>query len=331
MSNKVSSKDVAKLAGVSQSTVSRAFSSTYNLAPELKERVLKAAKELDYRPNAIARTLFSKRSNIIAVVTSNLDNPFYSTALQFFVKKLQAHSLQSLIFVAEHSEDIDTVINRVLSYQVDLVLIFGAKSSTKLAGVCNENGVPAVLFNRYIPRGQTSAVCCNDYQSGRMVAQELYERGCRNFAYIAGEENVTTNIDRRNGFVVGLQDLGINNCRIIQGGYSYSAGLRAARRMLEEYPKVDACFCANDITAIGVLDYLRNVAHKSVPEEISVIGFDDIPISRQMSYRLSTVRQPVEQMVDVTISTILEILKDPDTKPILKIVDGIIIKRKTTK
>lgn len=331
MKKKVSSKDVAKLAGVSQATVSRAFNDAYKMSPELKSRVLEAAKQLDYRPNAIARSLLSNKSNMIGIVTSRLDSPFYSIALQAFVKKLQEHSLQSLIFVAEHSEDIDTVINRVLSYQVDLVLIFSAKSTTSMARICVEHGTPTVLFNRYIPLSQTSAVCCNDYQSGRLVAHELYGSGCRNFAYIAGEENSTTNIDRRNGFITGLQDLGINNCKIIQGGYSYSVGMKAAQELLEVCPHVDACFCANDITAVGVLDYLRNVAHKAVPEEISVVGFDDIPMAGHISYQLTTVRQPVEQMVDATISTILETLEKPGMKPVLKIVEGELIKRSTTK
>lgn len=328
---KISSKDVARLAGVSQSTVSRAYSDTYQLDPELKKKVFDAAKELGYHPNAIARSLLSNRSNIIGIVTSTLDSPFYSAALQSFAAKLQKHGLQSLVFVVERSEDLDMVVDHVLSYRVDLILIFGAQSTTKAAGICTAHGTPTVLFNRYIPQSRTSAVCCNDYQCGQMVARELYKSGCRRFAYISGFENVTTNIDRKDGFMHGLRELGIPDCQVIAGGYSYDAGLLAGQALAERHPDVDACFCANDITAIGVLDYIRYRTDKSVPEELSIVGFDDIAMSRQLSYQLSTVRQPIEQMVDASISTILDILGDSSMRPMVKIIEGEYISRKTTK
>lgn len=328
---KVSSKDVARLAGVSQATVSRAFNETYNLSPDLKKKVFEAAKKLEYRPNAIARSLLSNRSNMIGIVTSRLDNPFYSHALQCFVKKLQENALQSLVFVAEHNEDIDTVVNRVLSYQVDLVLLFGARSTTLAAKTCVEHGTPTVLFNRYIPMSQTSAVCCNDHQCARLIADELYGSGCRNFVYVSGDESSTTDIDRKNGFISELQSLGINTCKIIPGGYTYEAGINAAKMLLDVCPNVDACFCVNDITAMGVLDYLRFVAKKKVPDEVCLVGFDDIPQASQLSYQLTTVRQPIEQMVDATIATILDTLKDSNIKPVLKIIEGDFIRRNTTR
>lgn len=329
--HKVSSKEVAKLAGVSQSTVSRAYNPSYNLDETLKQKVFEAAKQLGYRPNAIARSLLSNRTNIIGIVTSSLNSPFIASALNMFISKLQEEGFQSLVFVARHGEDIDTVLDRILSYRVDLLLIFGARNTNKITRICNENGTLAVLFNRYIPQSNTSAVCCNDYQCGRLVAADLYENGCRNFAYVSGFENVTTNIDRRNGYVSGLQELGIEHCQIVQGGYSYEEGLRAAKDMLAANPSVDACFCANDITAVGVLDYIIHYTNKSIPDDFSIVGFDDISMSGQLSYQLSTIHQPVEQMVDATIVTIREMLDNPSARPVLKMIEGEYIKRKTTK
>lgn len=329
--HKVSSKDVARLAGVSQSTVSRAYNPAYPLKDSLKKKVFAAAKELGYRPNAIARSLLSNRTNIIGIVTSNLDSPFISNALNSFIFRLQESGFQSLVFVARHSDDIDTVVDRVLQYQVDLLLIFGARSTTRMTKMCTEHGTPVVLFNRYIPHSGVSAVCCNDLQCGQQVAEELYASGYRNFAYVSGFENATTSIDRKAGFMAKLQELGVENCQVIQGGYSYEAGLRAGEAIIRDHPDVDVCFCANDITALGVYDYVKYVAKRNIPEEFGVVGFDDIDTAQNLSYRLTTVRQPIEQMVEATIATIHDTLADPSRKPVLKIIEGEYIKRDTTR
>lgn len=327
----ITSRDVAKLAGVSQSTVSRAYSSSYKLDPVLKNKVFEAAKTLGYSPNALARGLLSNKSNIIAIISSTLNNPFYSSALQLFVSRLQQHGLQSLVFVPENSEDIDTVIDKVLSYRVDLVLIFGAKITSTATRFFSENNIPTVLFNRNIPLSHASAVCCNDYMSGYLVAHTLYSSGCRHFAYISGHEDVSTNIDRQRGFIDGLAAEGISDCCIIQGGYEYGAGLVAGEEMMRVCPGVDACFCINDITAIGVLDYIKYNTSKRVPEDISIVGFDDIPIASHVGNSLSTIRQPLSLMVDSTIETVLELLENPNRPPVVKNINGEFVARKTTK
>lgn len=326
-----SSRDVAQLAGVSQSTVSRAYNPEYHLAADLKRRVFKAASTLGYRPNAIARSLLSNRTNLVGIVTSVLSSPFISEALSLFIAKLQEKNYQSLVFSPRVDDDIDTVIDRVLQYRVDLLLIFGAKKTTKMANVCVNNGTPVVLFNRYISGTNTSAVCCNDFQCGQIAAQELFDCGYRHMAYIAGDLDVSTNIDRRAGFEQKLRECGISTCITVQGGYSYESGLEAAKDLLEKSPDIDCCFCANDIMAIGVLDYVRFMAGRRVPEDFGVIGFDDISMANQLSYRLTTIRQPLDQMVDATISTIEETLQKPQQSPILRVIEGELIRRGTTK
>lgn len=327
----ITSRDVAKHAGVSQSTVSRAYNSAYKMDEELRAKVLRAAKELGYSPNALARSLLSNRSNIIAIVTAYMDNPFYAKVLHSFVSKLQVLGFQSLVFMPEHSEDLDTVIDNVLSYRVDLVLLFGAKVTTKAANAFNAHGIPTVLFNRNIPLSQSSAVCCNDYQSGYMVAHELFQSGCRNFGFVSGHGDATTNIDRQRGYVDGLKFLGVDECTVIQGGYRYEDGFAAAEKLLSENPNVDAVFCVNDVSAVGVLDYIKNNTDKKIPEDISVVGFDDISIASHVGYSLSTVRQPLLEMVDSTIEIIMALLDNPNQRPVLKIINGEYIKRKTTR
>lgn len=249
--------------------------------------------------------------------------------MQILIKQLQDAGYQSLVFLPEHSNDIDTIVNRVLSYKVDLVVIFDARNTTKAAAKLVANDIPAVLFNRYIPRSNTSAVCCDDYQCGYMVAQEMCASGYQKFVYVAGHSNATTSNNRKSGFCAGLKDLGFDDCYLVQGGYTYEEGYSAGKTIIEQYPDADAVFCSNDITAIGVLDYLRSEAGISVPEQMGIVGFDDIPLAAYKAYQLTTVQQPLDQMIASTMAVIQNELSFPGAKPVHNIVEGQFIRRKT--
>ncbi len=327
----VSSKDVAKLAGVSQSTVSRAYSPSYNLNEELRQRVFAAAEELQYFPNAIASSLLSNHTNIIAIVTSTLATPFISKAISLMVTKLQEKGLQTLLFLAKSNSDIDTVADKLFRYRVDAVIGFGARSTTRLAQLCSDRGTPLILFNRYIPQSNASAVCCSDLQCGQLIAKHLYKTGCRKFAYIEADASSTTSTDRKLGYMTQLNMMGINDLTVVSGGYTYEEGMSAIEEILKIAPDVDACFCSNDLTALGVLDYLKYHTDKKVPEDISVVGFDNIPGASMLSYNLTTVHQPIETMIDVTIEMIYDAINNEDYEPSLKIIEGKFLERDTTR
>jgi DNA-binding LacI/PurR family transcriptional regulator len=315
--------DVAALAGVSQSAVSRAFSPGSSIAEAKRQRILEAARKLNYVPNFIASSLTTKRSNIVAVVLGNLANPFYVTVLSTLVRRLQAEGRQVLTFTVDNGAEADEALMRVLRYQVDGVILTAAQLSTRMTGICHERGIPIVLFNRYIPGSDASGVRCDNVGGGRMIAETFLAAGAKSFALILGDPRGTTSADRARGFSDKLVEAGIprSQIRVIEGHSSYEGAYAAATRTFRLDSLPEAIFSVNDIMAMAAMDVLRQRLSLRIPEDVMVAGFDDIPDARRWSYRLTTVRQPVEEMVEETLSILH--LDDPET-PIEPAIDRVI-------
>ncbi|MGA7323727.1 MAG: LacI family DNA-binding transcriptional regulator [Rhodomicrobium sp.] len=314
----ITAQEVAKRLGLSQSTVSRAFTSTASIHPKTRELVIEAAKSLGYEPNVIARSLITRRTNIIAVVMANLTDPFYPAVLEKLAQRIQGSGRQVLFFMIPPGKNVDDVMPSLLQYKVDAILIASATVSSQTASVCIGQGIPVVLFNRYVPGLKVAAVCCDNIASGRDVADYLYRTGHRRPAFVAGEVDVTTNLDRASGFISRFEQLGIAlHANEIGGGFSYSAGYDATSRLIDLSELPDSIFFASDIMAIGGIEAIR-AANLQVPEDISVVGFDDIPLASWPSYALTTVRQPIPEMVDAA-ATMLGLEKATDAKAARKI------------
>lgn len=323
---KSTSVDVARLAGVSQSTVSRTFSGDTRVAVDTRERVLAAAKALEYTPNAIARSLITQRTGIIGIVMAYMTSPFYPYVLEKFIQKLQALGLRALVFSAAPGQELDDLLPQVLQYQVDGLIITSATLSSRMVNEAARNGTPVMLFNRSMPGAQVGAVCCDNLAGGRLVADLLLNAGHRNLAYIAGSQNASTNREREQGFGDRLREHGQHSWLREQANYTHESGYDAMRRLLERDVPPDAVFCANDIMALGALDLVRERGIK-IPETLSIIGFDDIPMAAWSSYALTTIRQPVNQMIDTTLTLLLARLDTPETPPVLKLIPGVLVER----
>ncbi|MGB3500698.1 MAG: LacI family DNA-binding transcriptional regulator [Mesorhizobium sp.] len=312
--------DVAALAGVSQSAVSRAFSPGSSIAQAKRQKILEAARKLNYVPNSIASSLTTKRSNIVAVVLGHLANPFYVTVLSALVNRLQAEGRQVLTFTVERGADADEALMRVLRYQVDGIILTAAQLSTRMTGICHERGIPIVLFNRYIPGSDASGVRCDNVGGGRQIAETFLAAGAKSFALLLGDPRGTTSGDRARGFADTLVEAGISrsDIRVMEGGSAYDGAYSAVMKTYKDTPLPDAIFGVNDIMAMAAMDVLRQRFSLSIPDDVMVAGFDDIPDARRWPYRLTTVRQPVEEMVEETLKMLH--LEDDET-PIPPAVD----------
>ncbi len=328
---KVTSNDVARLAGVSQSTVSRIFTPGASVSPKTREKVLAAAQQLGYKPNAIARSLITQSTNIIGFVMANMTSPFYPYVLEKFTRRLQAMGKQVLLFTAEPNQDIDDILSTVLQYQVDALIITSTTLSSIMAEECAKNGTPVILFNRYVVGAKTSAVCCDNVAGGQRVADFLLDTGHQRLAYIAGNPNTSTNVDRQRGFFEGLQARGYSQRLIEQGSYSYESGYECAKRLLEQANPPDAIFCASDVIAQGALDAARFDLGLKIPDDLSIIGFDDTPGSSWPAYDLTTMRQPVNRMIEVTLDLLQERFETPNLDPVLKFLPGTLVERGSTR
>ncbi|MBX2846839.1 MAG: LacI family DNA-binding transcriptional regulator [Acidiferrobacterales bacterium] len=300
------SNDVAALAGVSQSAVSRAFTPGSSISSDKRDKILEAARKLNYIPNSIASSMITKRSNTIAVVLGNIENPFYVHVLKTFIEKLQERGRQTFTFTVEPGSSSDDVITQVLRHQVDGIVLTAAQLSTKTTSLCLERGIPIVLFNRYVPGSDASVVRCDNQQGGRELAETLLDAGARTFAILKGDPMGTTSQDRVKGFSERLIEEGIKRSAIheIEGQSIYDGAFDA---MTHEYgdsikPLPDAIFGVNDIMAMAAIDALRHRLGKRVPADVMVCGFDDIPEGRRTPYQLTTLRQPIQKMVDETLS-----------------------------
>ncbi|WP_199707231.1 LacI family DNA-binding transcriptional regulator [Teichococcus wenyumeiae] len=308
---RVTATDVARLAGTSQSAVSRVFTPGASVSPETREKVTAAAAQLGYRPNAIARSLITRRSRIVAVAMAYLNNQFYPDVLEALSDRLQAQGYQILLFTADRHAAADPVLEQVMRYQVDAIVLASTSLSSAFARECRQAGVPVVMFNRTTDDPDLLSVTGDNEQGGHAIARFLAAGGHRRPAFIAGLEASSTNRDRELGFTRGLAEAGQAAPLRAVGHYSYEGAVEATRQLLRRDDRPDAIFCANDHMAIACMDVARHEFGLAVPEDLSVIGFDDVGPARWPSYDLTSYSQPLLPMVDATVEILMECMEDP--------------------
>lgn len=311
-SRKVTSLQVAAKAGVSQSAVSRVFSGASASEKTIK-KVRAAAEELGYRPNVLARSLITGRSRIIGLIVAYLDNQFYPVALERLSHALQEKGYHIMIFMASaRGPDVDRVINELLDHQVDGIITASVGLTDALTERCENAGIPVVLFNRGQQDRRMPEVTSDNIAGGKRVAQFLAAGGHQRIGHISGWEGSSTGQDRARGFAQGLEAAGVKLAAQIDGMYKRDAAAEAAERMVRDH-KVDALFVGNDHMAFAVMDKLRFDLGLRVPEDISIVGYDDVPMAAWPAYDLTSLRQPVNQMVSATVSLMMDMINGDST------------------
>ncbi|MDJ0683762.1 MAG: LacI family DNA-binding transcriptional regulator [Alphaproteobacteria bacterium] len=328
---RITSAEVASRAGVSQSAVSRVFTPGASASPKTVEKVRKAALELGYRPNVLARAMVSGKSRIIGLVVAYLDNQFYPDALEKLSNALQARGYHALIFMAgKNAASIDHVIEEILDYQVDGIIAASVALSSGLSERCRAAGVPMVLFNRSQDDSRMSAVTSDNIAGGRKAAEFLLAGGHHRIGYIAGWEGASTQRDREAGFVTALRAAGRDLYARAVGNFEMTQAREATRRLFADASqsgRPDAVFVANDHMALAALDTLRHELGLRVPEDVSVVGYDDVPAAAWPAYDLTTVRQPANRMVAETVDILFSKIEDPSAPPRRVAIDGPLILR----
>ena len=326
---RVTSIDLAQTLGISQSTVSRALSGDARIAVKTRQKVQALALELGYTPNAMARSLSTRQSNLIGIVISEMTSPFYPFVLEKLTSRLHQLGWRVLLFTTDAEHEVDELLPLILEYQCDGLIIASASLSSHMAETLSRHGTPVVLLNRYAADTNTSAVCCDNRGGGRLVAEYLLERLHVRYAYIAGRENTSTNRDRELGYTARLEAAGYAVQRQ-SGNFTYEAGFAAMQRLLAQKNIPDAIFCANDITAIGAIDAAREAGVR-VGTDISLIGFDDIPMAAWSAYHLTTVRQPVEMMIASSLQMLIKAIQNVPIGSNLRFIPGTLVERQSVK
>lgn len=314
---RVTSQAVAEKAGVSRSAVSRVFTPGASVSEKTARKVRKVADELGYRPNVLARGLLTGRSRMIGLVVAYLDNQFYPGALEKLSAALEDQGYHVLIFMASQTADnIEEVAQDIIDYQIDGLILASVTLSSNLAQRCRARGVPVVLFNRNQEDDQLSIVSDNR-EGGRVAARHLIARGARRIAYIAGWEGASTQADREAGFRSELAAAGISLHAREVGEFDPERARDAARRMFSGPDIPDAVFVANDYMAFPVMDVIRFEKGLRIPQDVAVIGFDDVPVAAWPSYDLTTIKQDSGAMVDATVRALMASIEGNPPKPAL--------------
>lgn len=323
------SYDVARQAGVSQSAVSRCFRPGGSVAPATRKRILEAATALGYRPNAFAQGLITRRSNLVAVVISNLTNLYYPEVLAELSARLSARGIRVLLFALSAESEIDAVLDELFRYQVDGAIVAARLSAAQLEAF-RRASVALVLYNRVSQETPTASVSCAFADGETTLVDGLIAAGCRRFAIIGGPEDSTVGEARVGGALERLKRAGIGGVPVDRGDFSYAGGHAAALRLLAAGP-LDAIVAANDVMALGAMDAARLDLGIAVPDALSIVGFDGVAPAKWGSYDLTTVRQPVRRMTEAAVAMLVERIEDPDVGPERRLFSGDFVRGATAR
>lgn len=311
----VTSYDVAKAAGVSQSAVSRAFTDGAKISPATREKVRAAAAELGYRPSFIARSLITRRSNLVGVVVPGLMNPFFSAVLDELSRQLHAIGYRVLLFSMYQDDDTDPIMEEILRHRVEALVLVSSSLSSHFAQECQQSGLPVLLFNRKNDDDSVSSVTSDNLAAGEHIADFLLAGGHRQTAFLAGRETSSTSRDRETGFTRRLLACGAPPPLRAGGSWSIEGAMAATRELMSSRTPPDALFCANDMMAVGALNVVAGELGRVPGEDISVIGFDDIAMAAWPLFNLTTWVQPLPEMIARAMDVLRLQLENAATPP----------------
>ncbi|MEM1052670.1 MAG: LacI family DNA-binding transcriptional regulator [Pseudomonadota bacterium] len=322
----VTSYDVAALAGVSQSAVSRCYKSGASVSKKMRAKVERAAKELGYEPNALARSLITSRSNSVGVIISNLTNLYYPEVLAQLSQRFFEQGIRVLLFALESESEADRALSQIWQYKVDGV-VCAAKLTKEQITEFSDRGIPLLFYNRQAGSHAASAVCCDQADGSELLVKGLIRAGHTSFALLKGPADSVVGNEREESARATLAKAGISDVTELHGDFSYEGARDAIRHMMDSgIEPPDAIICVNDVSAIGAIDTLRNEFDLKVPKQVSVVGFDGVGPSRWTSFGLTTIRQPVGRMTKAAVDMILERVVTPELANEKRVFSGIFVK-----
>jgi len=325
----VTLKEVAERAGVSRSAVSRTFTEGASVSDKTRRKVERAADELGYQPNALASSLTTGRTKLIGLVSNNFHNPIFLEVFDLFTKGLQDRGLRPLLVNLSDETDPKNSVRMLRQYSVDGVIVASSTLPPSFAKAFRDARVPVVhSFGRHTTSPNVHVVGIDNLECGRMAVQTLVGCGYTNIAFLGGPQSATSTQDRLRGFeeeVSRHQDITANHS--YASAYSFDAGREEMLRLLSDKP-AQAYFCGDDVLSIGALSAIRS-AGLSVPEDIGLIGLNDMEMARWQNIDLTTIRQPIRQIIASSIELIVAMLHEPDRYPEARLFPCHVVERGT--
>ncbi|MDQ1293885.1 MAG: hypothetical protein QG608_1767 [Actinomycetota bacterium] len=306
---------VAALAGVSAATVSRVLNGSARVSPPVKSAVQSAVERLGYVPNRAARSLVTRRSDSVALVVREplefgVTDPYLSKMIVASSQSAVRTGRQLVVLIAQDDEVHDCVADHVQACHIDGVVLSSVHADDPLPQQLRRAGVPLVICGR--PARDLHGFCSVDVDNlggGRMATRRLLETGRRTVATITGPTDMTVCLDRLRGFRETLCEAGRAPGLVARGDFTRQSGERAMRDLLQRAPGLDGVFVASDLMAVGAIRVLRSEGRR-VPEDVAVVGFDDIDLSQHTDPPLTTVRQPVAEQAEMLMECLVRQIVD---------------------
>ena len=299
----ISIREVAQLAGVSASTVSRVMNGTAKVDPEKKERVLRVIEETGFVPNEVARTLFRKSAKTIGLIVPSIRNPYFTElAAHIDTLSLQCGFRPFLCNTGYDPEKEKAAVQMLVSMNADAIIV--ASCSEQIRETLNNCPIPVVALDAMLYGADVEAcIYCDYYEGGRMAAEYLVEKGCQNIVCIKGPQYRYSARSRYQGYLDVCRERNIP-VQSVECDYDFDQGIAMTEELLRKYPDVDGIIACNDIVAISTYKvlYKQNI---SVPDRVQLIGFDDISFATLLSPELTTICQPVKEMAKKAVELIV--------------------------
>lgn len=307
----VSAKEVADLAGVSRSAVSRTFTPGASVSEETRRRVMEAAEALGYHVNHLARGLMRNESGIVCLIVSEMDTPYRASLIRAISRHLQNASKIAMLINTDRSDrSVDEALKLAISYRADASIVLSGMPDKSITDLCVKSGQRLVLINRDEERQGALMINLHDREAARRGFIAFQRAGCRSFAFANSDVGTPSLMAREEGFRAAGQEFGLDVTVERFGPTRYQSGVVLAQRLLTREVRPDAIFCANDLLACGVMDTARHQFKLAVPDDLCVIGFDDIEQSSWSSYQLTTFAQPVDRIAEEAVSWLSQPMTD---------------------
>lgn len=301
------SRTIAKLAGVSQATVSRVLNNHPNVRDSTRQRVLEAIDELQYIPNMLARNLVTQRTTTIGLLVSNVTNPFYPEVFEAVHRVASSHEMNLMLCnTDQHSEKQEAYLRILLENRVAGIVVTSAMLDSPFARKLAERGFPIVFVNRYMTGRPGDSVCIDNFKAGFSATNHLKTIGHTSIGYLGGTPGTSTNTERERGYLASMSEsrLQPRSLSSVDSNFTWEWGYRSAHQYLHASDPVTAMICADDLTALGFMDGLYD-AGRRVPKDCAVVGFDNARTSRHRMIGLTTIHQPVEEMAITAMEMLL--------------------------
>ncbi len=299
----VSAEDVARRAGVSRSAVSRTFTPGASVSTETRDRVMRAADELGYRVNHLARSLARRRTGIVCLVAADVETPHIARLVKAITRRLQDEQRVGLLLsLGGPSDDPAATLEQTFHYRADATIVLSGTPAESIVRRALESGQRLILINRADPVAGPDHIRTSSEDAAQSALKAFLEAGCRRLAVVNSGRPTPSLAAREEAFKAGASAEGLAVDVVREGsGSHYEGGLAAARRLFARGRRPDAVFCVNDLMAFGVMDCARHEFGLEIPSALCVIGFDDIPQADWLAYRLTTFSQPFDVIAQAAV------------------------------